>query len=372
MTIFLLLLILISLCIGFYELVKQQGRILLRLDKLEELYKITVARNEVHSKPNEPQGLALGTAFPRFNYPDLMGQSVGLDSFQGKNVLLVHWSFGCGFCDYIAPDLARLEASFNKQNIQLVLLAYGDAQSNREHAAEHGLECPILLLRDETIPALFERLGTPAAYLLDAEGRVAAPLAAGADRVLSLAQEAAANGIHNLKLDQRGVERKRLPGERSLADSQIERNGVKAGTPAPLFRLPDLHGRIVALETYRGRRVLLIFSDPHCGPCDQLAPHLARLHREHANNGMDLVLIARGDHDENRRKAQQHGLQFPVVLQEKWKLSKEYGIFATPVAFLIDEGGLIAKDVAIGADAILALARTGLGQTEAEDEIAIR
>ena len=44
------------------------------------------------------------------------------------------------------------------------------------------------------------------------------------------------------------------------------------------------------------------------------------------------------------------------MLQEKWKLSKEYGIFATPVAFLIGENGVIAKDVAVGTDAILALA----------------
>jgi hypothetical protein len=44
------------------------------------------------------------------------------------------------------------------------------------------------------------------------------------------------------------------------------------------------------------------------------------------------------------------------VLQDKWKLSKEYGIFATPVAFLIAENGVIARDVAVGKEAILALA----------------
>ena len=54
---------------------------------------------------------------------------------------------------------------------------------------------------------------------------------------------------------------------------------------------------------------------------------------------------------------EQHGYQFPVVLQEKWKLSKDYGIFATPVAFLIGADGVIAKDVAVGRDAILAAVR---------------
>jgi hypothetical protein len=45
------------------------------------------------------------------------------------------------------------------------------------------------------------------------------------------------------------------------------------------------------------------------------------------------------------------------MLQERWKLSKEYGIFATPVAFLIDENGVIARNVSQGTDEILALAR---------------
>ena len=44
----------------------------------------------------------------------------------------------------------------------------------------------------------------------------------------------------------------------------------------------------------------------------------------------------------------------------RWKLSKEYGIFAVPVAFLIDEKGVIARKVAQGVDEILALVPQGL------------
>jgi len=47
-------------------------------------------------------------------------------------------------------------------------------------------------------------------------------------------------------------------------------------------------------------------------------------------------------------------------VQRKWELSKQYGIFATPVAFLIDEEGIIARDVATGVDAILELAQQAL------------
>jgi peroxiredoxin len=153
-----------------------------------------------------------------------------------------------------------------------------------------------------------------------------------------------------------GHDRKQLATERPVTESRIEREGLKAGTRAPLFSQPDLHGRAISLEEYRGRRVLLVFSDPNCGPCNALAPELVRLDAE--NSALQLLMVSRGDLEENRLKAREHGFAFPLVLQDKWNLSKEYGIFATPVAFLIDEEGVIEKPVAIGADGILELAGT--------------
>jgi peroxiredoxin len=119
--------------------------------------------------------------------------------------------------------------------------------------------------------------------------------------------------------------------------------------------------------------VLLIFTDPHCGPCEQVAPELARFDRKYAENGLAIVMIGRGEIEENRRKADQHGIRFPVVIQERWRLSKEYGIFKTPVAFLVDEEGVIAKDVAIGPEGIMALAQEGLAaRKEMKHELSYR
>ncbi len=108
------------------------------------------------------------------------------------------------------------------------------------------------------------------------------------------------------------------------------------------------------MDEYRGQRVLLVFSDPECGPCNQLAPQLEQLHRR--TTDLQVLMIGRRDADVNRVKAAEHGLTFPVVLQRQWEISREYGIFATPVGYLIDEHGIIAEDVAVGNEAILALA----------------
>jgi hypothetical protein len=40
---------------------------------------------------------------------------------------------------------------------------------------------------------------------------------------------------------------------------------------------------------------------------------------------------------------------------DQWEISRRYAMFATPIAYLIDEAGIIARDVAVGVEPILAL-----------------
>jgi peroxiredoxin len=68
-----------------------------------------------------------------------------------------------------------------------------------------------------------------------------------------------------------------------------------------------------------------------------------------------VLMISRGEPKENRAKVKEHGLTFPVVLQQHWEISRLYAMFATPVAYLIDKGGVITADVAVGVEPILAL-----------------
>jgi AhpC/TSA family len=112
--------ILTSVCTLFYQLLRQQGRILLRLDSVEQRATAGLA---AEADPGvELIGLGVGTRFPAFRFPDLLGRTVGLKDFEGKRVLLVHWSADCGFCAAVAKDLALLEDAFTKNNAQIVLL----------------------------------------------------------------------------------------------------------------------------------------------------------------------------------------------------------------------------------------------------------
>jgi peroxiredoxin len=150
------------------------------------------------------------------------------------------------------------------------------------------------------------------------------------------------------------VSKARAAGLR-ITESRLNREGLPSGSAAPDFRLSDLHGSQYGLSDFRGKRVLLVFSDPACEPCQALAPSLQQIHQRHAADSLQVIVISRGDLEANRAKVLEHRLTFPVLLQRSWEVSKDYAMFATPVGYLINEYGVISKDVAIGADAILEL-----------------
>jgi peroxiredoxin/predicted Fe-S protein YdhL (DUF1289 family) len=165
-----------------YQIIKQQGRLLLRLDGIEQHLGILA--------PAMPAGLAVGKPFPAFKLPDLDGKDVALEAFRGRRVLLVNWSPECGFCVRIAPILAKLQQAFQAHNVVLAFASFGDPGANRKLAGEHGLKGLFLLQKDAAGIEPFQGLGTPVAYLLDEKGLVAKALAVGADQVPVLARYA--------------------------------------------------------------------------------------------------------------------------------------------------------------------------------------
>jgi peroxiredoxin len=210
----------------------------------------------------------------------------------------------------------------------------------------------VLLQDGGDLPAQYRASGTPMGYLLDEEGRIASELALGAEALLALAGPGG-GAAPAPERPEPGSGHEQQRGNRSLSESRLNRSGLSAGTPAPSFRVPRLDAGELSLEAYRGQRLLLVFSDPHCGPCEALAPQLEQARR--TNGEVQIVMVSRGDLEENRRKAAELGLTFPIGVQRQWEISKQYAMFATPIAYLIDETGVIASEVAVGIEPILGL-----------------
>jgi len=332
-----------------YQLVIQNGRLLLRIEALER--RLAELTGRPVNDDDLPTGLPTGSVAHDFALPTLSGDTVTLSEWRGQRVLLIFFDPGCGFCRQMLPDLARLDPRPDDGRPVPLLVSTGSADENRNLMEQHNVRVPVLLQEEDEVATMYRVQGTPMGYLIDEQGQTAGPLAVGAQDVLRLANTTEWVGKDGAGLPRIGYSSGRLG---SLDSSRILRSGLKPGTMAPAFRLPRVDGGELALEELRGRRVLLVFSDPACGPCDELAPRLEEVH--HRATDFRVVMVSRGDVEVNREKVAEHGLTFPVVLQRGWEVSREYGMFATPIAFMIDANGVIEANVAVGGEAILNLA----------------
>ena len=130
---------------------------------------------------------------------------------------------------------------------------------------------------------------------------------------------------------------------------------LRVGTEAPEFLLPDVDGELVTLASLHagGLPVLLLFSNPACGPCASLLPEVARWQREYEDE-LVVALVGAGERGANRAHAEEHDL-VRVLLDPGDDVALAYGVAGTPMAVLVGPEGRIASELATGADAIGAL-----------------
>jgi thiol-disulfide isomerase/thioredoxin len=150
------------------------------------------------------------------------------------------------------------------------------------------------------------------------------------------------------------------PSQNGTPRNQAE--GLPVGTAAPDFNLSGLHGESITLEALRSsdKPVMLLFTDPGCGPCNAMLPEVGRWQQEHVQK-LILALLSRGEVEENKTKASEHGLQ-NVLLQNDWEVSESYEVRGTPSAVLIAPDGKVATPVAGGEDGIRALLSYAVGE----------
>ena len=271
-----------------------------------------------------------------FELPLLGGGSMTLSQWAGRRVLL---AFVDPACEPSATFLSKLPPRSADADPVTILVSSGGADANHRMVERHRVEYPVLIQEDGELTSVYGVRGTPSGYVINDGRTTDGPQRMGAGELL------AAMGVPSDTPIMDGPAPP-PPITRSLERSRILRKGLKAGTRAPDFELPGLDGSELTLASLRGRRVLLVFSDPHCVPCQWLAPRLEKVHRRARD--FAVVMISRGDVEANRAKAAEHRLTFPIVLQRHWEISRAFGMFATPIAYLINEDGIVARDVAVG------------------------
>ncbi len=335
-----------------FNLLRQNGRLMLRVEALERAAGIVGAGEE-----QAPAGLPVGTPAPAFQLPTIQGQIVNFaDLFntaenQGKPILLHFSDPGCGPCRNFLPQIAEWQQKQSRFNV--VVASTGAPTTNLQHASEYGIE-NMLLQQDREVAQLFGVRATPGALLIDAQGRIASPVALGPEAIRTLVQERENGGKLRAHLARGAATERTQQGNNGARGGPSIAPVAQLGNDAPVFQLADLEGAPHALEDFKGDTTLLLFWNPDCGYCQRMLPKL----REWEARGVvspRLVLLSAGRAEAHQPDA----LDAPVLLDSGFRIGRTYGIQGTPSALLVDAQGKVASEVAVGEPAIVNLLFAG-------------
>lgn len=141
------------------------------------------------------------------------------------------------------------------------------------------------------------------------------------------------------------------------------RPDVVVGSPAPDINLPILgrEDEELSLEELRGRNVILNFWASWCDPCEEEAPHFAKIAAERADDsGSDVTFLGVNILDGRGAASDfvdRFGLGFDSVVDRGGTTKKTYGWSGAPETVFIDERGIVVGKFigAIGEDELASL-----------------
>jgi len=109
------------------------------------------------------------------------------------------------------------------------------------------------------------------------------------------------------------------------------------------FTLKNLDGNNVSLHQFRGKYLLINFWATWCGPCKIEMPSLERLYRQFKSERFDMLGISNDMF--GKRVVSPYVLAkkitFPMLLDQRMTVSRQYGIVSLPTTILIDPQGII-------------------------------
>ncbi|HXX29446.1 MAG TPA: redoxin domain-containing protein, partial [Myxococcaceae bacterium] len=129
---------------------------------------------------------------------------------------------------------------------------------------------------------------------------------------------------------------------------------VEVGQPAPTFALPDESGLQHSLTQYRGKVVVLEWTNPEC-PFVQRHYTSKTMQKTLAALGKQVVWLAIDSTYSNTPEKsaawkKEQGFPYPVLQDPSGAVGHAYGAKTTPHMFVIDEQGMVRYAGAIDDD----------------------
>lgn len=130
----------------------------------------------------------------------------------------------------------------------------------------------------------------------------------------------------------------------SSAFCKDESTHVKIGDKTPDFKLEISKGKIVGINDYKGKVVLVNFFATWCGPCREELPHIEKeIWEKYKSNSKLVVLTIGREHkwEELEAFSEKQGLALPLYPDPNRTIFSKFATQSIPRSFLIDERGII-------------------------------
>ena len=329
---------------ALFHLLQQNGRLLIRLDALEEAIESGQVGKPAAAKPSGPiSGLKVGTPAPSFELPNLAGAQTALSDLLTPSAptMLVFSDPGCGPCNALMPEIATWQRE-HAGKLTIALLSRGDLEANRSKAGQHGIR-NVLLQKNREIAEAYESRGTPSAVLVRPNGTIGSSVAGGAEAIRGLVATATTAPLVKVPMANGNAARPAAPD--------------LVGKTAPDTTLKTLDGTEVSLATQLDGPTALLFWNPGCGFCQRMLDDLKALEAAPPEGSPKIVVVSTGEPERNREQ----GIQSTVLLDQGFATGRQFGASGTPSAVLIDGDGKVASTVVVGGPATLALMRGPVG-----------
>jgi thiol-disulfide isomerase/thioredoxin len=201
--------------------------------------------------------------------------------------------------------------------------------------------------------------GTPSAVLIGPEGKIATPVAGGAEGIRGLLSYAVGERAQ-LPMQPQGAHKEQAQGQgqpcpncgKVHATAPTVPAAQKVGEEAPEVKLSDLEGHNVELADFRGEHTLVLFWNTGCGFCQQMLPDLKEWESQAPEGAPRLVVVSAGTEEAIREME----LTSPVLMDQNFATGRAFGASGTPSAVLVDAEGKVASGVAVGVPAVMELA----------------